>query len=261
VAEEIHDSRFVGGVTLLRARSVEWRIAPSGGRTRPEPASDASPYEPRYPRIADHHAHGRSHPRYRSPPVTDRANADVELIERYLRGDVEAFDELMRAHEDRIFAVCLRMLRDREAALDATQETFVTVFRKADRFAGRSAFSTWLYRVAVNTCYDQARRRKRHDTAPLPNASDPADASADDGFRSAEVRPEIEAALAALPDEFRAAVVLSDVEGLALQTVADILEVPVGTVKSRVFRGRRLLAESLGNLVDPSDPPIREANA
>jgi RNA polymerase sigma-70 factor (ECF subfamily) len=193
--------------------------------------------------------------------MTDRAETDAALIERYLRGEVAAFDELMRAHEDRVFAVCLRMLRDREAALDATQETFITVFRKADRFAGRSAFSTWLYRVAVNTCYDQARRKRRHTAVPLPESNDPADPSADDGFVSAEVRPEIEAALAALPDEFRAAVVLADLEGLALQAVADILEVPVGTVKSRVFRGRRLLADSLGNLKGPSDTPIREANA
>jgi RNA polymerase sigma-70 factor (ECF subfamily) len=193
--------------------------------------------------------------------MTHRAELDADLVERYLQGDVEAFDQLMRAHQDRVFAVCLRMLRDREAALDATQETFVTVLRKADRFAGRSAFSTWLYRVAVNTCYDQARRRGRHDAAPLPEANDPEDVSAGDAYRSVEVRPEIEAALAALPDEFRAAVVLSDVEGLALQTVADILEVPVGTVKSRVFRGRRLLAESLGNLQGTSDSPIREANA
>jgi RNA polymerase sigma-70 factor (ECF subfamily) len=193
--------------------------------------------------------------------MTDRAELDAILIGRYLQGEVAAFDELMRAHEDRVFAVCLRMLRDREAALDATQETFIAVFRKADRFAGRAAFSTWLYRVAVNTCYDQVRRRRRHAAVPLPDSNDPIDVSADDGFTSVELRSDIEAALVALPDEFRAAVVLADVEGLSLQAVADILEVPVGTVKSRVFRGRRLLAESLGNLRGPSDTPIREANA
>jgi RNA polymerase sigma-70 factor (ECF subfamily) len=193
--------------------------------------------------------------------MTDRAELDAILIGRYLQGEVAAFDELMRAHEDRVFAVCLRMLRDREAALDATQETFIAVFRKADRFAGRAAFSTWLYRVAVNTCYDQVRRRRRHAAVPLPDSNDPIDVSADDGFTSVELRSDIEAALVALPDEFRAAVVLADVEGLSLQAVADILEVPVGTVKSRVFRGRRLLAESLGNLKGPSDTPIREANA
>jgi len=193
--------------------------------------------------------------------MTDRADRDAALVERYLGGDMAAFEELMAAHEDRVFAVCLRMLRDREAALDATQDTFITVFRKADRFAGRSAFSTWLYRVAVNTCYDHVRRDRRHAADPLPETNDPADTGAQDPFDAVEVRPDIEAALRHLPDEFRAAVVLSDLQGLALQTVADILEVPVGTVKSRVFRGRRLLAESLGNLPTGSDPPIREANA
>lgn len=193
--------------------------------------------------------------------MTDRADRDAALIERYLAGELPAFEELMQAHEDRVFAVCLRMLRDREAALDATQETFITVFRKADRFAGRSAFSTWLYRVAVNTCYDLARRTRRQPADPLPESNDPADRAAEDAFRAVELRPDLESALAGLPGEFRAAVILADVEGLALQTVAEILSVPIGTVKSRVFRGRRLLADALGNLPGASDPPIREANA
>ena len=193
--------------------------------------------------------------------MTERADTDASLIERYLRGDIEAFETLMRAHEDRVFAVCLRMLRDREAALDATQETFVTVFRKADRFAGRSAFSTWLYRVAVNTCYDHVRRSKRHMAEPLPEGNDPADPAAGDEFGSVEVRPDLEAALAALPVEFRAAVILADLEGLGLQTVAGMLGVPVGTVKSRVFRGRKLLAEALGNLKDPSNTHSDEHHA
>ncbi len=193
--------------------------------------------------------------------MTDRAATDAALIQQYLRGDIAAFDTLMRAHEDRVFAVCLRLLRNREAALDATQETFVTVFRKADRFSGRSAFSTWLYRVAVNTCYDQSRRSRRHAAEPLPEGNDPADHTAGDAFVSVELRPDLEAALAALPDEFRAAVILADLEGLALQTVAEALEIPVGTVKSRVFRGRKLLAAALGNLQDPSDTPSGEHHA
>ena len=192
--------------------------------------------------------------------MTHRAETDAALVERYLSGDLEAFEELMRAHEDRVFGICLRMLRDREAALDATQETFVTVFRKADRFAGRSAFGTWLYRVAVNTCYDHTRRARRNRADALPEGLDPADPASTDRFTSVELRPEIEEALAALPAEFRAAVVLADVEGLPLQTGAEALGVPVGTVKSRVFRGRRLLAEALGNLRDPSDTPSSETN-
>jgi len=99
--------------------------------------------------------------------MSRRADSDTALIERYLRGDVSAFNDLMRAHEDHVFAICLRMLRDREAALDATQETFITVFRKVDRFSGHSAFSTWLYRVAVNTCYDRPAPGRR-PTEPLP---------------------------------------------------------------------------------------------
>ena len=193
--------------------------------------------------------------------MTHRADQDVALVERYLAGDTAAFDALMHAHQDRVFGVCLRMLRDREAALDATQETFITVFRKADRFAGRSAFSTWLYRVAVNTCYDSLRKAQRRRTEPLPEITDPADEAVDDELASVELRPDIETALRRLPEEFRSAVVLSDLEGLALQTVAEILEVPVGTVKSRVFRGRRMLAGALGNLGGPADPQSDENHA
>lgn len=176
------------------------------------------------------------------------SNRDAELLQSYLGGNMDAFEELMRAHEDRVFAICLRMLRDRERALDASQETFLTVFRKADRFAGRSAFATWLYRVAVNTCYDILRKERRRPADPLPEGVDPADPQAADPFTAVELRPDIEAALAQVPIDFRAAVVLVDLEGLPLRQVAEMLGVPQGTVKSRVFRGRRILAEYLGNL-------------
>ncbi len=172
-------------------------------------------------------------------------------MERYVGGDVEAFDDLVRRHRDRVFAVCLRMLRDRDAALDATQDTFVTLFRKADRFKAEAAFSTWLYRVTVNVCYDHLRRGQRRRTEPLPDHMDPADAGSEDGFAAADVRPEIEAALIDIAPEFRAAVVLVDLQGLSLEMASDALGVPIGTVKSRVFRGRRQLAERLGNLRPP----------
>lgn len=180
--------------------------------------------------------------------MTGRAAADLDLLSRYLAGDMSAFDELMHAHEDRVFAICLRMLRDRDAALDAVQETFLTVFRKADRFQAKAAFSTWLYRVTTNTCYDQLRKAKRRRTEPLPPGMDPPDPATGDEIGAVELRPDIETALAAIPLEFRSAVVLVDLEGLALQTAAEILGVPTGTVKSRVFRARRLLAAQLGNL-------------
>ena len=180
--------------------------------------------------------------------MTDRADDDVVLIQRYLEGDVAAFDELMRAHEDRVFGVCMRMMRDREAALDATQETFLTVFRKADRYKAEAAFSTWLYRVAVNTCYDHLRRVRRRRTEPMPETPEPPDTRSESDLEAVELRPALEQALRRLSPEFRAVIVLVDMQGLSLEQTAEVLDVPMGTVKSRLFRARRQLAESLGNL-------------
>jgi RNA polymerase sigma-70 factor (ECF subfamily) len=189
--------------------------------------------------------------------MTDRLSQDRELIRRYLKGDVDAFDELMRFHEDRVFAICLRMMQDRDAALDATQDVFLTVFRKADRYKEQAAFSTWLYRVAVNTCYDHLRRRKRKRTESMPEYLDPSDPRSGDEFNAVELRPDIETALAGLTPEFRAAVVLVDLDGMSLEGAADTLDIPIGTVKSRVFRARKLLAQELGNL-GPGSEHLRE---
>lgn len=179
---------------------------------------------------------------------------DTDLLDRFIAGDQEAFNTLMRAHEDRVFAIALRMMRDRDAALDATQETFLTLYRKADRFHRQSAFSTWLYRVTINTCYDLLRKQKRRRADPLPETNDPPDQHSQDELGSVELRPDLVRALESLPEDFRTAVVLSDFEGHSLETVAEILEVPIGTVKSRIFRGRRLLAQKLGNLSVGSEP-------
>lgn len=180
---------------------------------------------------------------------------DASLIERCLAGDRGAFEELMRRHEDRVFAVCLRTLRDREAALDATQDTFITVFRKLDRFDGRSAFTTWLHRVAVNTALDRIRHERRRRTTPIDERNDPADPTAHETVEAAGLRPELEAALSSIPEEFASAVVLVDVQGYGTEAAAEILGVARGTVKSRVFRGRRLLAEALGNRNTSSGRP------
>ena len=173
--------------------------------------------------------------------------SDEELLSGFLKGDHAAFDELMTRHEDRIFGLCLRMLGSREDALDATQDTFLTVYRKGRQYSGRSKFSTWLYRVAINTCHDHLRKRKRRQTMPIPEGSDLPDPSVGDQFDSVESRPDILTALASIPQDFRSAVMLVDIDGLALDEVAEIIGIPIGTVKSRTYRGRRLLAEFLGN--------------
>lgn len=193
--------------------------------------------------------------------MTARSGEDLALIERFVGGDQSAFDALVRAHEDRVFSVCLRIMTSREAALDATQETFLTLFRKADRFTGTAAFSTWLYRVAVNTCYDQLRKEKRRRADRLPEHLDPVDRAAGDGFASVEIRPDLEQALRRIPDDFRSAVILSDLEDLPISDIAEILQIPPGTAKSRIFRGRRLLADILRNQNDVSRRPRDDQDA
>ena len=190
--------------------------------------------------------------------MTDRADLAIALIASTLRGTLDAFNELMDAHEDRAFAICLRILRNREAALDATQDTFLTVFRKADRYKATAAFSTWLYRVTVNTCYDHLRKQKRKRADRLPETHDIADPTSQDEFEAVDVRPQIEMALDALSPEFRAAVVLVDLEGMSIEQASDTLEVPTGTIKSRLFRARKQLSQSLGNLRPSSEHPIED---
>lgn len=175
------------------------------------------------------------------------AAPELDLLRRVVDGDHDAFDEIMRRHEGRVFSVCLRIMGDREQALDAAQDTFLTVFRKAHQFKAKSAVGTWIYRIAVNTCYDQIRKAKRRAADSMPDYLDLIDESAEAAVDSAGLRPDIERALLSLPQEFRAAIVLADMEGISLPETAEILGVPLGTVKSRVFRGRRQLAERLGN--------------
>jgi RNA polymerase sigma-70 factor (ECF subfamily) len=190
--------------------------------------------------------------------MTDR---DQVLLARIAEGDRAAFNELMAAHQDRVFAVALRIMGNREEALDATQEAFLSVFRKASQYRGTAAVSTWLYRITVNACYDLLRRRRRRPSEPLPEHFDPADPSAGDAFLSVELRPDLEQALAQLSPEFRTAVVLSDVHALSWPEVAEVLDIPVGTVKSRVFRARRQLAALLGNQIPVEEHPRSDADA
>ena len=172
---------------------------------------------------------------------------EAELAASVISGDREAFDSIMRVHEDRVVSVCLRILGDRQEALDAAQDTFLSVFRKAHQFKAESTLGTWIYRIAVNSCYDRIRKSKRRSTVPFPDHLDPTDPSAEAAIESAGMRPEIANALSSLSTDFRSAVVLSDIEGMTMPEVARVLGVPVGTAKSRVFRGRRLLAKKLGN--------------
>jgi RNA polymerase sigma-70 factor (ECF subfamily) len=163
-------------------------------------------------------------------------------------GDRAALDALLRRHYDRIYAVCRRLAGNDADALDATQEAMLAIARGIRRFDGRAAFSTWAYRVATNACLDELRRRQRRPRPGLPEEV----ASGEVGATSAvaiDVLPDrlaIDAALAELPEEFRAAVVLRDLCDLDYAEIAETLGIPPGTVRSRIARGRALLARRLG---------------
>jgi len=165
---------------------------------------------------------------------------DADLLAQHVAGDPDAFAEIFRRHRDRMWAVALRTTGDRELAADAVQEAFIAAFRRADRFRGDSAVTTWLHRITVNSAIDRLRREK--PTSPLPPI-DPADRH--DRFGQAETALDVHAALATLPEAQRMALVLVDMHGLSVAEAAAVLDVAEGTVKSRCSRGRAALAPLL----------------
>lgn len=186
--------------------------------------------------------------------VGDRS--DNDLARAAASGDAPALDELLARHVDRIHGVCSRVLRDPQDALDATQNALIAIARGIDRFDGRAAFTTWMYRVATNAALDEGRRRSRHPVPveTLPSAAD--DRSSTEEAVGAAV--DVHAALAVIPEEFRIAVVLRDLEDLDYAEIAAILEIPPGTVRSRIARGRAALATLLGTSAPGNPEPLTE---
>jgi RNA polymerase sigma-70 factor (ECF subfamily) len=183
--------------------------------------------------------------------------SDEVLVGKYLAGDERAFSVLVERHQTRVFNVALRVLGDPEDARDATQDAFVSMLRKLSQFRGESAFTTWLHRVTLNSCYDILRKRRRQpmlrlvgdEDDPLPDTGPPVPDHADATVASIEVAR----ALQLIPEEYRVTMVLADIQDLPYEEIARVLDVPVGTVKSRVHRGRIALARAMG-----LDAPDRE---
>jgi RNA polymerase sigma-70 factor (ECF subfamily) len=195
------------------------------------------------------------------PPEADPPAADARdraLLAAHVAGDPQAFGVLVAAHRDRLWAVALRTLGEREEAADALQDALLSAYRAAGSYRGEAKVSTWLHRVVVNACLDRVRRRSARPTVPLPEqggAADPIDRT--DPLAARETGIEIEAALAELPVEQRCAILLVDVHGMPVSDVAEVLGVPAGTVKSRCSRGRARLALSLGHLRNrPEAAPV-----
>lgn len=171
------------------------------------------------------------------------ASGDPELIAAVRAGDRAALEILLRRHYDLIHAVCRRITGTSVDADDAAQETLVKIVRSLDRFDGRSAFSTWAYRIATNTALDELRRRRRRPHLELVEdrpVSEPGIEMLGDALA-------IDTALGELADEQRVPIVLRDVVGMDYAEIAAVLDLPVGTVKSRIARGRERLSAHLGN--------------
>jgi len=205
-------------------------------------------------------------------PVDEPSDAD--LLAAHVAGDGDAFGLLFGRHRDRLWAVALRTMGNREDAADGLQDGMVAAYRRAGTFRGDAAVTTWLHRVVVNACLDRLRAAKVRRTEALPDdldergdrgslrsATDETADPADHAGRT-EQRELVLAALRTLPAEQRAALVLVDMEGYPVAEAAQILDCAVGTVKSRCSRGRARLAELLAPLLDagdrdPHDTPAR----
>jgi len=175
-------------------------------------------------------------------------------VEQARHGDRAALDALLRRHHDRLHALCWRMTGNRADAADATQEALMAIVRGLPRYDGRARFGTWAYRVAVNACIDELRKRRRRPE-PMQDAAD-RERPTPSGADAVVDRMVIDDALRTLRPEFRAAVVLRDLCGLEYAEIAEVLDVPIGTVRSRLARGRGALADQLGgNQAGAADRP------
>jgi RNA polymerase sigma-70 factor (ECF subfamily) len=193
--------------------------------------------------------------------VTD-PRSDADLLGAHVAGDTTAFEEIVRRHRDRLWAVALRTTGDPEEASDALQDALISAYRRAGQYRGDAAVTTWLHRIVVNASLDRLRRRNVRSAQPLPDDDEslPGAVVADpvDHMDRRAVQLVVTEALAELPEDQRAAILLVDVEGWSVEEAASQLGIPEGTVKSRCFRGRAKLAKRLAFLrnLDSTDTVV-----
>ena len=176
---------------------------------------------------------------------------DDRLVELALDGDSRAFEILMEKHESKMYAVALRMCKNREDAQDCLQDAMLRIYKALPTFKGQSSFSTWAYRITMNTCLDDLRRKKVRQAQSLDQMLDIGWAPVDENntaerhLENNELKRNLSRAIQSLPEEMRAAVVLRDIQGFSYEEIANVLSTNVGTVKSRISRGREKLREIL----------------
>jgi RNA polymerase sigma-70 factor (ECF subfamily) len=171
---------------------------------------------------------------------------ELELIEKCKNNDSEAFEKLIIMYEAKIYNLCFYILKNKEDSLDAAQDVCVKIYKSIAKFKGDSKFSTWVYRVTYNTCIDLVKKRK--DDIPYDdfiNSENNPENKVDGIIEARELKMEIKNCIMKLNDDFRTIVILRDIDGLSYQEIAGILNIEVGTVKSRLSRARETLKNEL----------------
>lgn len=186
------------------------------------------------------------------------ALSEAALLDECRRGNASAFEKLVVLYEKKVYNLAFRMVGNHEDASDIAQEAFLKVYTSLDQFRGESSFSTWLYRVVSNACLDELRHRARHkvvsiDTPVSPEDPSPRQIPSKDpepghGIERAEVSNAVQQGIKELPDDHRIILVLRDIQGLSYEEIAQVLNMPLGTVKSRLNRARLSLRDRLQSM-------------
>ncbi|MCH8099817.1 MAG: RNA polymerase sigma factor RpoE [Proteobacteria bacterium] len=185
--------------------------------------------------------------------------SDQKLVERVQKGDNGAFDLLVLKYQHKIVNLVMRYVRDPELAQDITQEAFIKAYRALPRFRGESAFYTWMYRIAVNTAKNYLAAQRRRPMELELDMQDPEqyelhaklkETDTPEGITlSNELMEIVENAIAALPEDLQTAIILRELEGMSYEEIAQTMECPVGTVRSRIFRARDAISNKVGSLL------------
>lgn len=186
---------------------------------------------------------------------------DAELVARVQRGDKRAFDLLVLKYQRKIMRLLSRMIRDPSEIEDVAQEAFVKAYRALPQFRGESAFYTWLYRIAINTARNWQVANGRRPSAPTAIENEDGEtfsqidnlmdiSTPESMLASRQVVETVNAAIDALPEDLKTAIVLREIEGLSYEEIAESMECPIGTVRSRIFRAREAIAAQLRPILD-----------
>lgn len=207
--------------------------------------------------------------------MKEKRVTDMDLIGQFTKGSIEAFEELMQRYESKVFQLAMRFTRNQEDAEEVLQDVFTTIYKKVAGFEGKSAFSSWLYRIVVNAAFMKLRKRKQSQTVSIEDLT-PAirqyclERDSNYGERSdamaatREVREALQGAINRLPEQYRAVFVLRDVDGMSNEEVGEILDLSIPAVKSRLHRSRLMLRRKLQRYYDDFTdlrPMLRPAQA